>query len=71
MLESTLPNPFSKLGTLLLTPLNGWIAFSLFFSFSTYSIPAVLPTLSFIASPLVLVPSFLAQVWMSAYILAR
>ena len=71
MIESTQANPFAKLGTLLLTPFNGWITFSLFFSFSTSSIPAVLPALSFLAHPLVLAPSVLAQLAMSAYVLSR
>lgn len=71
MIESTLPNPCAKLATLLLTPLNGWIGFSLFFSFSTSSLPAVLPALGFLANPVVLAPSLLFQIWLSTYILSR
>ncbi len=70
-IESTRSNPWVKAATFALTPLNAWIAYSLIYSFSIYSLPAVAPALSFIASPFVLAPSSLLQLRASAHVLSR
>ena len=71
MLEPTHANRWARRGSFVLAPVNLWLAFSLSFNFSHFTLPAVLPSLAPLVHPVVLLPSLVAQCLMSAHVLSR